>query len=263
MTEQQSTNIPAGEIYREKVLMAGHDLLSGLNDITFHNGGESLAFEVTHYGLEYVAENLRSIAERAQRSAATTIEALQQAEAGHAWMTSACAMRCANCGDSIDIEADEWRICRGWAEHTWCHLPNTRFPNATPEDEDADRASVIEEDEYAAYCIDRELAGGPWHGDSVELTFPDGRKVQGTWYVPGPAPLGAPIVLNWIVRDRRDVEVSPAGAHVSVIGLAEDTTDIWVSSLEDLAGGEKFAAGLGVPDDAAESTSVVGAEVSE
>ena len=222
--QQQSTSITADEIHREKVLMAGYELLSNLTDITFHNNGESLAFEATEYGLTYMVENLRSIAERAQRIAISTLEDLHQAEAGHAWMTSAGPKRCANCGQSIDLEADEWQICRTLAEHTWCHRLNR-----TEQDEDIDRATVIEEAEYEAYCLDRECSGGPVHGDEVALTLSDGRKVEGTWYVPG-APLSAPIVLLW-----NGTEITSAGAQLSVTGLVEDFSEIWVPSLEDLS----------------------------
>ena len=223
--QQQSKSITADEIHREKVLVAGYELLSNLNDITFHNSGDSLAFEATQYGLTYMVENLRSIAERAQRIATATLEDLHQAEAGHAWLASIGPKQCANCGRPIDIEIDEWQICRNQAEHTWCHRPD-----ATEQDEDSDRASVIEEAEYEAYCQDRERSGGPVHGDEVALTLPDGRKVEGTWYVPGPAPLSAPIVLLW-----NGTEVTTAGAKVSVTGLVEDFSEIWVSSLEDLS----------------------------
>jgi hypothetical protein len=243
MSEQQNASSQAGEIYREQVTMAGYELLSDLHDLTYHQGdGQNLGFEVEQYGISDVVENLRSVATRARDIATAAVQALQQAEAGHSWMTSEAPKRCANCGYPIDVTAvDEWRICRDQPEHNWCHRFNPL--TSTEADEDSDRASVIEEDEYTAYCEDRERAGGPWHGDSVELVFPDGRTVQGTWYVPGPAPLTAPVVLDW-----NDTEADPASAQVRVIGLAEDDLDTpWVPSLEDLARGAEMAAALAVP----------------
>jgi hypothetical protein len=252
---QQSPSIPADEIYREQVLMAGYGLLSELHDIDFHNSGESLGFEATEYGITFMVDNLRDIAERAQKAATAALEALHQAEAVHTWLVSASPRWCANCGEEIDVEYGEVRICRGRAEHEWCHLPT-----ATEQDEDRDRACVIEEAEYTAYCENRERTGGPRHDDHVTLTFPDGRKVEGAWYVPGPAPLSAPIVMAFdvtevgpagVVVTSEASEVSPAGAQVSVSGLGEDFTEYFVSSLEDLARGAQMAAAwlAPAPDD--------------
>jgi hypothetical protein len=250
---QENTNIPADEIYRERVLMAGYDLLSELHDIDFHNSGESLGFEATEYGITFVVANLRTIAERAQKAATAALEALHQAEAVHTWLVSAGPRWCANCGEAIDVEFGEVRICRGRAEHEWCHLPN-----ATEQDEDSDRENVLEEDEYTAYCEDRERSGGPRHDDQVTLTFPDGRTVEGAWYVPGPAPLSAPIVVTFDVTEvsaasvvviSRAAEVSPAGAQVSVSGLGEDFIEYGPPSLDDLARGAQWAAALAAPLD--------------
>jgi hypothetical protein len=249
---QQGPSIPADEIYREQVLAAGYDLLSSLHDITFHQGdGQDLAVEATQDGIAYMVENLRHIAERAQSIATTTLESLQQAEAVRTWIVSAGPRWCANCGELIDVEYGEVRICRGRAEHEWCHLPNTRFPNATEQDEDRDRAYVIEDAEQAAYCEDRERSGGPRHDDHVTVTFPDGRRVEGAWYVPGPAPLSAPIVVTFDVTEvspagvvviSQATEVSPTGAQVSVSGLGEDFIEYGPPSLEDLARGAELAA---------------------
>lgn len=251
MTEQQNTNTPADEIYREQVLMAGYDLLSELHDIDFHNSGESLGFEATEYGMAFVVENLRTIAERAQATATAALEALHQAEAVHTWLVSAGPRWCANCGEAIDTEFGEVRICRGRAEHEWCHLPN-----ATEQDEDRDRACVIEEAEYTAYCENRERTGGPRHDDHVTLTFPDGSTVEGIWHVPGPAPLSAPIVVTFDLAEHsaagvavisEATDVSPAGAQVSVTGLGEDFIDYGPPSLQDLARAAEWAAAWSAP----------------
>jgi hypothetical protein len=230
---QDNTNIPVDEIYQEKILAAGYDLLSELHDLTFHQGdGQGLRFDIEHYGVSYVVEDLRGTAERARRIAVTAIEALHQAETIRNWLRSGRPAMCANCGDSIDV-AEEWRICRELPEHSWCHRPNAT------EQEDHDRANVIMDAEHEAYCEDRDRAGGPRHDDIVTLTFPDGRTVDGDWYVPGPAPLGAPIVL-----DADGTEVSPVGAQINVSGLREDWIEYGPPSLQDLALGAAFAAAV-------------------
>jgi hypothetical protein len=235
VNEQQNESVPAEEFYREKVCMTGWQLRSDLYDLTYHEGdGQSLRSEIENYGIAYMVENLRSIAERAQLIAAIAIEDLYQAEAARTWMGSGRPMRCATCGQDIDpVLVQEWRICREMPEHTYCHRPEAI------EDEDRCRAWVIEDDELGAYCENRERAGGPFHGDEVELRYPDGRSVYGTWYIPGPAPLSPPIVL-----DSNDAEFDPAGAQVSVSGLGEDFTDYAVPSLDDLARGAEFAAAM-------------------
>jgi hypothetical protein len=234
VNEQQNESIPADEFYREQVHLIGYELLSDLHDLTFHQGdGQCLRFEVESFGVAYVVENLRRVTERAQAIAAAAIEALHSAEAARTWMVSGRPMRCATCGYDIDTEVvEEWWICRDVPEHTYCHRPDAG-------EEDQRRAWVVEDDELGAYCEDRERAGGPFHGDEVELRYPDGRSVYGTWYIPGLAPLSPPIVL-----DNNDAEVDPAGAQVSVSGLGEDFTDYSVPSLEDLARGAQMAAAL-------------------
>lgn len=222
------------EAYREQVLMAGYDFLSDLRAITYHQSGDGLAFMASTYGLDCVVEELQSLADRVQAIGTAATQSLAQAIARWGWAMAGRVKWCANCGGNIEAASSEWQICRGLPEHIWCHLPN-----ATSEDEDRDRAGVLNEAEEVAYCEDRMRNGGPHHGDSVELTFPDGRQVQGAWYVPGPAPLGAPIVLDW----SDDSDVSPADAQVQVIGT-DAAFGGWVLSVEDLRRREEFRAQL-------------------
>ena len=65
-------------------------------------------------------------------------------------------------------------MCDGWAEHGSCHIDNS-------DQEASARAITIEEDEYEANCQQRMHTGGPRHGDLVQVTYRDGRTLQGSW----------------------------------------------------------------------------------
>jgi hypothetical protein len=160
---------------REEVVAAHAALLAEIHDVDFHNyvdGGDWL-----HCGLpvEQIAEQVLHLADRITQAAADARATIAAATARRDWLASGRLLRCVGCGDVIDPSWQEWRVCRGHAEHDWCHYDD-------PAAEDQHRGWTVEEAEDEAYSQDRIRSGGPYPGDVVEVTYPGRpRPVTAVW----------------------------------------------------------------------------------
>lgn len=151
---------------RDDVIEAHAALLGELHDIDFHNYADGCRdWYYSGRSVEQIATDAVDLAERARQVADQAQAAVTAAVARRDWLRSGRPLRCLGCGEVIDPSGEPWRVCRGFAEHDWCHHDQ---PNA----EDDQRGWTVEEAEGDAYSEDRLRSGGPYPGDVVEVTYP-------------------------------------------------------------------------------------------
>lgn len=151
---------------RDEVIDAHAVLLGEIHDIDFHNYADGGDWFYSGQPVEQITEQALHLAERVTQAACDARATIAAATARRDWLTSGRSLRCLGCGEVIDPSLGEWRVCRGTAEHDWCHHDDL----AT---EDLHRAATVELAEYDAHSEDRIRSGGPYPGDVIEVTYPD------------------------------------------------------------------------------------------
>lgn len=157
----------------DDVFEASAVLLGEIHDIDFHHYSDGYSW-LDGYTTDEAAQTTLDLADRLTTAAQTAATTIRASLARRDWLLSGARLHCLNCDEPINPRDDEWQVCRGLAEHTWCHAED-------PEAEDADRRFTIGEAEHAAYLEERARTGGPRPGDLVELHYPDGHTLRAVW----------------------------------------------------------------------------------
>jgi hypothetical protein len=161
---------------RDDIIDAHAVLLGEIHDIDFHNYADGGDWLYSGQPVEQIAEQALHLAERLTQAAADARATIAAATARRDWLTSARPLRCLGCGEVIDPSLGDWRVCRGTAEHDWCHHEDD------PATEDNQRRWTAEDAEDDAYSEDRIRSGGPYPGDVIEVTYPGtGHPITAIW----------------------------------------------------------------------------------
>ena len=170
---------------RDDIIDAHAVLLGEIHDIDFHNYADGGDWLYSGQPVEQIAEQALHLAERVTQAAADARARIGAATARRAWLTSGRPLRCAGCGEVIDPSVGDWRVCRGAAEHDWCHYDDD------PATEDDQRRWTVEDAEDDAYSEDRIRSGGPYPGDVIEVTYPGtGHPITAIWETDPDQPAG-------------------------------------------------------------------------
>ena len=160
---------------RDDIIDAHAVLLGEIHDIDFHNYADGGDWLYSGQPVEQIAEQALHLAERLTQAATDARARIAAATARRVWLTCGRPLRCAGCGEVIDPSLGDWRVCRGAAEHDWCH-------HDQPTMEDDQRGWTVEEAEDEAYSEDRIRSGGPYPGDVIEVTYPGtGHPIRAIW----------------------------------------------------------------------------------